>query len=238
MITYPRSSAYANLWKGKIMGPNPVKLTEELMRSVPILPGSNVLDLGSGMGITSVFLAKEYGLTVTAGDLWSNPEDNQKFFASCNLSETRIKAVKADATALPFEPESFDAIFCIDSYNYFGRDKTYLNRCLLPFVKHGGYIAVVITGMTQDMHDNLPAELLAAWTPEQLEYIHDVTYWRDILTAADGLAESRVFVMESHEEVWNDWLAESNEYAANDRKAFEAGGGKYLNFVAGILKKA
>ena len=38
--------------------------------------------------------------------------------------------------------------------------------------------------------------------------------------------------MESNEEVWNDWLKQENEYAISDRKAMEAGGGKYLNFIS------
>lgn len=66
---YPKSQNYQGLIKEKIMGPNPVKLTEELLSSVSIPKGSLVLDLGSGTGITSVFLAKEYGLRVVAADL-------------------------------------------------------------------------------------------------------------------------------------------------------------------------
>ena len=44
--------------------------------------------------------------------------------------------------------------------------------------------------------------------------------------------------MESNTEVWEDWLLEDNEYAKGDRKAFDAGGGKYLNFVGILLKRA
>ena len=79
-MQYPKSQKYERLIKEKIMGPNPVKLTEELMTKVVIPKGSLVMDLGSGTGITSVFLAKEYGLRVIAADLWSNPTDNMRFF--------------------------------------------------------------------------------------------------------------------------------------------------------------
>jgi cyclopropane fatty-acyl-phospholipid synthase-like methyltransferase len=34
-----------------------------------------VLDLGSGKGSTSVFLAKEYGVQVWAADLWIEPSE-------------------------------------------------------------------------------------------------------------------------------------------------------------------
>ena len=107
-MQYPKSTSYEGLIKGKIMGPNPVKLTEELLMGRNIPPKSRVLDLGSGQGITSVFLAKEYDFIVTAADLWSDPEENMKFFASCNLTPENITAVKADANNLPFAEESFD----------------------------------------------------------------------------------------------------------------------------------
>ena len=53
----------------KIMGPNPIKLEEELLTDSKILQNAVVCDLGSGQGLTSVFLAKEYGFVVYAADL-------------------------------------------------------------------------------------------------------------------------------------------------------------------------
>ena len=43
--------------------------------------------------------------------------------------------------------------------------------------------------------------------------------------------------MESHDEVWADWLKQENEYAVGDRKAMAAGAGRYLNFIAIVLRK-
>jgi hypothetical protein len=43
--------------------------------------------------------------------------------------------------------------------------------------------------------------------------------------------------MESFDECWNDWLVCDNEYAVNDRKAMNAGAGKYMNFIAMILRR-
>lgn len=221
----------------KIMGPNPIKLTEELMSATHLPDYATVCDLGSGQGLTSVFLAKEYGFKVYATDLWSDPEENRKFFKASGLNEEQIVPVKADAENLPFEKEFFDAVISTDSYNYFGRNEKFLDEKLLPYVKKGGYIYVAIPGMKKDCHDNLPEELLLSWTPEQLDYIHDITYWRKIIGACHGAKIISVSEMESNEEVWNDWLKQENEYAAGDRKAMEAGGGKYLNFIKIVLKK-
>ena len=237
-MKYIRSQKY-NIpeLQAKIMGPNPVKLEEELLLHCKISRNSIVCDLGSGQGLTSLFLVKEYGFTVYATDLWSDPEDNRKFFRKMGLSDEQIIPVKADATALPFEEEFFDAIISTDSYNYFGRDPKFLDDKLLPYLKHGGYIYIAIPGMKKDCHSNLPPELLLSWTPEQLDYMHDIMYWENIIRHCKGARVISIHEMESNEEVWNDWLKQENEYAISDRKAMEAGGGKYLNFISIVLQR-
>ena len=223
--------------QSKIMGPNPVKLEEELLLGNKIPKGATVCDLGSGQGLTSVFLAKEYGFRVYAADLWSDSEENRKFFDSMGLDKDQIIPVKADATDLPFDKNFFDAVVSTDSYNYFGRDESYLDGNLLPFLRSGGYIYIAIPGMKKDCHDNLPPELLLSWTPEQMDYMHDSDYWLKTVSACRGAEVLEVSEMESNEEVWADWLKQDNEYAIGDRKSMEAGAGKYLNFIKIVLRK-
>ena len=237
-MNYIKSGKYQthDLMK-RIMGPNPLKLEEELLIGHKIKDGAVVCDLGSGQGLTSVFLAKEYGFKVYATDLWSDPCENARFFEMMGLCEEQIVPVKADATDLPFEKDFFDAVVSTDSYNYFGRDTHYLDDKLLPFIKSGGYIYITVPGMKKDCHDNLPQELLLSWTPEQLDYIHDIDYWTNIISACRNAEVISIKEMESNEECWNDWLMQENEYAVGDRKAMYAGGGKYLNFIAIVLQK-
>ncbi len=237
-MNYPRSEKYDTPeLMAKIMGPNPLKLEEELLLDHRIPAGARVCDLGSGQGLTSVFLAKEYGFRVYAADLWSDPEENRRFFAEMGLTDELVLPVKADALALPFEKDFFDAVVSTDSYNYFGRDPEYLDGKLLPFVKPGGYLYLAVPGMKKDCHEALPEELLLSWTPEQLDYLHDVPYWREILSRCRGAELLTVEEMESNEEVWADWLRQENPYAVGDRKAMEAGGGRYLNFIRMVLRK-
>ena len=237
-MNYPRSEKYQTPeLLSKIMGPNPVKLEEELLLDCAIPQGSRVCDLGSGQGLTSVFLAKEYGFTIYAADLWSDPEENRLFFRRMGLRDDQIIPVKADATDLPFEENFFDGIISTDSYNYFGRDPAYLDQKLLPFVKPGGYVYIAIPGMKRDCHQHLPKELLLSWTPEQLEYMHDAAYWRRMVSQCHGADVLAVEEMQSNDEVWADWLRQDNEYAVGDRKAMEAGGGKYLNFIRIVLRR-
>lgn len=237
-MEYPLSRKYESPeLMARIMGPNPVKVEEELLRNCILPKGSIVCDLGSGQGLTSVFLAKEYGFKVYAADLWSDPEVNRKFFRSMGLEEDSILPVKADATDLPFDLDFFDGVVSVDSYNYFGRDPEYLDRHLLPYVKKGGLIYLAIPGMKRDCHDNLPKELLLSWTPEQLDYMHDVAYWTEMVGKSRDAEVISVAEMESNEEVWVDWIRQDNEYAVGDRKAIEAGGCAYLNFISILLRK-
>lgn len=237
-MKYIRSEKYCTPELMKmIMGPNPIKLEEELLVEHKIPENAVVCDLGSGQGLTSVFLTKEYGFTVYAADLWSDPAENRTFFDSMGVSPDRLIPVKADATALPFEKGFFDAIVSTDSYNYFGRDESFLDEKLLPFVKSGGYIYIAIPGMKKDCHDDLPPELLLSWTPEQLDYMHDVKYWTNMVSKCVGAEALCIKEMESNDEVWADWLKQDNDYAIGDRKSMEAGGGKYLNFISIVLRK-
>ena len=237
-IKYPKSEKYCiPEFMQLIMGPNPVKLEEELLENNRIKAGSAVCDLGCGKGLTSIFMANEYGFQVFATDLWSDPEENRIFFESLGFTGEQIIAVHADAMNLPFDKNFFDAVVSVDSYNYFGRDPKFLDEKLLPFVKPGGYIYIALPGMKKDCHDNLPDELLLSWNPEQLDFMHDIVYWREIIEQCKGARIISIKEMRSNKEVWDDWLMQDNEYAVGDRKSMEAGAGEYLNFIQIILKK-
>ena len=237
-MKYPKSEKYmGNDYMKYIMGPNPLKLCEELLAEHQIPAGARIMDLGSGEGLTSAFLAKEYGFTVYAADLWSEPESHYPLFEQFGLTREQCIPVKADANDLPFEKEFFDSVVCVDSYNYFGRDPAYLDEKLLPFVKSGGMIYAAVTGMKQDCHDDIPEVLLRSWNAEQLDYIHDAQYWRNMVSQSRDCEVVSVHEMRSNAEVWADWLRQDNEYAVGDRATMEHGGLDYMNFVAIVLRK-
>ena len=237
-MKYPKSEKYmGNDYMKYIMGPNPLKLCEELLAEHQIPAGARVMDLGSGEGLTSAFLAKEYGFTVYAADLWSEPESHYPLFEQFGLTREQCIPVKADANDLPFEREFFDSVVCVDSYNYFGRDPAYLDEKLLPFVKSGGWVYAAVPGMKQDCHDDIPEVLLRSWDAEQLDYIHDAQWWRSIVSQSRDCEVVSVHEMQSNAEVWADWLKQENEYAVGDRATMEHGGLDYMNFVAIVLRK-
>ena len=94
-----------------------------------------------------------------------------------------------------------------------------------------------IPGMVRDCHDNLPGCLLKSWTPEQLDYMHDIAWWRAMIEPTTGVKIVSMQPMLCTNEAWADWLVCDNEYAAGDRAAVEAGALKYLNTIAIVLRK-
>ena len=237
-MSFPKANTFSqSTMRERSMGPNPLKLCEELLGYADIPADSVVLDLGSGAGLTSALMAREYGFTVYAADLWSDPSDNMRFFEECGLINRQIIPLKADATVLPFAAGFFDAVVSVDSYNYFGRDPEYLGQHLLPLVKQGGELLFAIPGMVRDCHDNLPACLLASWTPDQLEYMHDISWWRANINQTEGVEIVGMQEMGCTREAWADWIECDNEYAAGDRAAVEAGALDYLNTIAVRLRR-
>ncbi len=90
------------------MGPNPLWLLEDLCGELDLRDGMRVLDLGSGRGATSVFLAREFGVEVVAVDLW----EATAVFADAGVTGS-VRAVQAEAHALPFPAGYFDAIVSV-----------------------------------------------------------------------------------------------------------------------------
>ncbi len=91
--------------------------------------------------------------------------------------------------------------------------------------------------MKRDCHNDIHEELLLSWNKEQLDYIHDIYYWKNIVSKSNDSEIVSIYEMEGNEECWNDWIKCDNEYSRNDKKAIEAGALKYLNFIAIILRK-
>jgi cyclopropane fatty-acyl-phospholipid synthase-like methyltransferase len=69
---FSRASTYDPQWllDNAMAGPPVICLAEWLTGRMKLEPGMRVLDLGCGRAVSSVFLAREFGVTVWAADLW------------------------------------------------------------------------------------------------------------------------------------------------------------------------
>src|SRR4029453_16667936 len=116
---FPRASRYHPDWvlASGSGGANGLWLTEGRAEAVELRPGMRVLDLGCGRAMSSVFLRREYGVQVWAVDLWFNPTENLQRIRDAGVGDG-VFPLRAEARALPFAAEFFDAVVAIDSFMY------------------------------------------------------------------------------------------------------------------------
>ncbi|MER6430399.1 SAM-dependent methyltransferase [Streptomyces sp. NPDC059688] len=235
---YPRSSGYDPAWLvGLDMGPNPLWLLEDLARDLELRPGMSVLDLGSGKGATSVFLAREYGVDVVAADWWTPAEEAAAVFAGAGVAD-RVRAVRAEAHTLPFEPESFDAVVSIDAFEYFGTADGYLPY-LVRFLRPGGQLGMATPALTREVRElgAIPAHIKRVVGWEAIAW-HTAQWWRfqwEITELVD-VTSARL-----QPDAWKDWLLWTRACAEQRPDGPEAGrpvidmltedAGRFLSFA-------
>lgn len=234
-MMFTKSNRYDfNFVKENMMGPNAMKILEEVSESLKLEKGMRILDLGCGRGLTSIFLAKEYDVTVFATDLWISATDNYERIKSMGL-EDKIIPIHAEAHDLPFANEFFDAAICIDAYNFFGAEKGYLTNHFAPLVKKGGQIAVAVPGLKNDFTNGVPAELQPYWVDDI--NLYSCNWWYNLWKTSDLITIQECKELNCFEESWKDWLMCDNDFARRDIGMMEAEGGNYFNLVSIIATK-
>lgn len=217
-----------------MMGPNCIKLCDELTQKILLRPGMRVLDLGCGKGLTSVFLAKKFGVSVFAADLWIEPTENYERFKSFAVDD-RVFPIYAEAHALPFARGFFDAVVSIDSFHYYGAGEDYLDSHLAPLIKKGGTIAVTLPGLQKDFFDDVPEELKPFWLEEDMNF-YSADWWEKLWRKSSKTVFRQAFSHSCHAEAWADWLECDNPYAKRDIDMMKAEGGKYFDSIGLIAQ--
>ena len=243
---FPLSSKYDPDWiLGNQMGPNALWLAEWLCRGMELKPGMRVLDMGCGKALSSVFLAREFGVQVWANDLWIKPTENWARIREAGLQD-RVFPIRAEAHSLPYAEGFFDGIVGVDSYHYFGTDDLYLGY-FVKLVKAGGQIGIVVPGLTQEFHGPVPEHLVrrqasgGVFWGQECWSIHTAEWWRH-LWERTGLVE--IEVAEAMPDGWGLWLqweravdAAGGKQFPSDIQVLEADGGRYLGFVRMVARR-
>jgi SAM-dependent methyltransferase len=131
--------------------------TRELIELCHIAEEQYVLDVGCGVGATPIYLAREHGCRVVGIDI--TPKMIERSLARIEREglADRVELRVADARALPFEDDTFDAVIC-ESVVIFLEDK---QRALDEFTrvtKPGGYVGLTEVTLLKPTSD---PELLA-----------------------------------------------------------------------------
>jgi len=225
-------------------GPNGIRQAEELASHFTITKDMKILDLGSGLGLSAVYLAQEYGAEVFATDLYADPTENYERFKSLGIADKIIPMILDATKPLPFAKDYFDVIFSVGAYNMFGDTEEVLPN-LIPYVKKGGYIAVAFPGLKYDFGDNVPPEMQPFWNePDVARYVRGIEWWKDLFDKAEGIEIVTVSEQICHDIAWEEYLASLNPCDRSDDWAsdkwtldmMEAEGGKYYNTIQLIAK--
>lgn len=168
---------------GKGMAPGGLLLADMLASELALKPGARVLDLGCGRGQSSIFLASKYQARVTSVDLWIGSEERRLKAAGFGM-DVAITALQGDIRrGLPIEPESLDAIFCMQAFHCFGT-QAWVLRYLSTLLKPGGRFGIA-QGCFREESVALPAIFAdtAGWNVEYHKY-HSPAWWRNHFSTA------------------------------------------------------
>ncbi len=221
--------------KANMMGPNAMRVAEELASYLNISENMRILDLGCGCGLSTLLLTKKYGASVFAADLWISPTENYERFQSIGIDDKAVP-ISVDATkGLPFANGYFDLLITVDAYHYFGDTKEMLPS-LIPFVKKGGYIAVAVPGLKYEFGKNVPDEMQPFWNDEMGRTLRSLDWWKNLWSKVEGIEIVDSREMTCCKQAWDEWLTSPIPVAVNDVKMMEAENGKYFNLVQLIAK--
>jgi cyclopropane fatty-acyl-phospholipid synthase-like methyltransferase len=215
--------------KENMMGPNCVRILEELSRDFALKPGSRVMDLGCGKGLTSIYLATEFDVQVYATDLWITATENYARFRELGLAD-RIVPIHADALNLPYAEGFFDGIVSVDSYHYFGTGENFIGQSLVPLVKKEGFIAVAMPGLQKEFEGGAVPPALAPYWQEDMNF-HSAAWWKELWSKENSIEIMHSRSMDCHRKAWEDWLQCDNPYAKSDIGFIEADDGRYIDTV-------
>lgn len=219
-----------------LMGPNSVRILEELFEKYPLQLTADdiVLDLGCGKGLTSFIIAKETGAKVYANDLWIDAEDNAKRFEGWGVGE-QVTPVCEDANTLSFEKRQFQALVSIDSYHYFAGEPGFFENKVLPFLKNKAVVLIGIPGI-KNQYAGRSEELLSAWLGDEAYMFKSPKQWKEIIGDHNRIEAVETWEMACFDNAWNEWFATNHKYACGDEQHFETMIKPYTCFVGVYIK--
>jgi len=116
-----------------------VQLIEHLARLAHVKPGSDVLDIGCGIGAGSLHLAKTYNVKAT-GITISRVQIEMANKAAA-AEGRNVQFLLMDAEAMDFRNQ-FDLLWCVESISHFERRKEFFASAA-ELLKPGGTFAII-----------------------------------------------------------------------------------------------
>jgi len=195
-----------------------LEATKELIELCHGDKSSYVLDVGCGVGLTACYIAKEYSCKVVAVDISEEMVKRAEERAKRKGIEDKVELEVADAQALPFEDDLFDAVIS-ESVNAFIENKQKAINEYKRVAKIGGYV-----GFNEVTWIEPPS-------PELVEYLSlalggakflNSEGWKSLLKEA-GFSD--IIARTYKTNAWRQWVSEVKEIDIRD---FLNAWGKFL----------
>jgi tocopherol O-methyltransferase len=116
-----------------------VQLVEHLAQLANVKPGSEILDIGCGMGASSLYLARNHNATVTG--ITISPVQVEMATTAAARERLDVKFLLMDAEAMDFKKQ-FDVLWSVESISHYQRREEFFasaSRLLNP----GGTFAII-----------------------------------------------------------------------------------------------
>ncbi len=225
--------------KEYLMGPNSFRLLDELIRRRPdTVCFHRTLDLGCGYALTSLFIANETDAEhVYAFDLWVPATENYLRIRNNGL-EDKIIPIHGDAMDMPFAQDYFDTIISVDAYHYFGCKEGIFTEKILPYVKKGGHVMIVVPGLREQPHGELK-QLFEAWAEgDDSQLFKTASWWENLLKDECGdKCEVMVHEADCYDAAWQEWFQSGHKFGVRDKGFLDKGLYDILNFLLIYVRK-
>ena len=148
--------------------------TNELLSLCHIEDAREVLNVGCGIGIGSVYVARRHGCRVVGVDILEKMIEWSRLRAKEEKVEDKVEFRVADVLDLPFDADRFDVVFC-ESVLAFVEDKRRAIRECVRVTRPGGYVGLNETYWIKEPSPEMVAQVrasvgtaiptVAAWQP-------------------------------------------------------------------------
>jgi tocopherol O-methyltransferase len=118
-----------------------VDLIDELLRWSQVKSAHQILDVGCGIGGASLYLANKFDATahgITLSPIQANRAEERALALQINAQFS-----VADALAMPFEDESFDLVWSLESGEHMPDKKQFMNECCRVLKPGGRFVMAV-----------------------------------------------------------------------------------------------
>src|SRR5260370_87569 len=116
-----------------------VQLIEHLAQVAGVKPGSEILDIGCGLGASSLYLAKNYKAAVTG--ITISPVQAEMAIQAAAKEQLDAKFLVMDAEAMEFQKQ-FDLLWSVESISHYQRHGEFFASAA-KLLKPGGLFAII-----------------------------------------------------------------------------------------------